>query len=566
MSDGAGNPPQSLDDVAESYWEARLESSPLFASILGDHRYDDRADDLSVAAEGQLRATWERLRDDVRRIPADSLDGTGKSTHALLLGELDDAIRAIDLRLVELASDQMQGAHADLLITASQLRAPMPEHAEMAVRRVEALARMLDQAASRYQDGLKAGRTPARINIERSTNQVTGYLDSPLNADPFVNQAGPEDWDGLDAWRGELGEAVRTQLRPAFERYRDVFVTDLAPAARPDDKPGLAHIADGPEIYHALVEMHTGLSFTADELHEIGMEEATDKIRAEIADVGYRVFGTSDVPEIFQRLLNDRELRYGDQDQLLEHAQSCLEKAGASMGEWFGIVPEAPCVLTPVPDYLAADVPPAYYTPPAPDGSRPGEYHVNLHEPTERGRYSTASIAYHEAIPGHHLQLAIAAERIDLPAFRRLNLGQTAFVEGWALYTERLADEMGLYDDDLDRLGMLSSDAWRACRLVVDTGLHARGWSRQQAIDFMVDYMPVDVETITVEVDRYIGMPGQALAYKVGQREIMTLREKAREELGDNFDIRHFHDAALRGGTVSLPVLRDQVARLIASV
>jgi uncharacterized protein (DUF885 family) len=190
---------------------------------------------------------------------------------------------------------------------------------------------------------------------------------------------------------------------------------------------------------------------------------------------------------------------------------------------------------------------------------------VNLHEPTKRGRAETASIAYHEAIPGHHLQLAIASERTDLPAFRRLSWGHTAFVEGWALYTERLADEMGLYQSDLDRLGMLASDSWRACRLVVDTGLHAMGWTRQQAIDFMNAHAPVSRKEIVVEVDRYIGMPGQALAYKVGQREILRLRDAARTSLGSAFDMKAFHDTVLGAATVSLPVLRDRVGRWSSS-
>jgi uncharacterized protein (DUF885 family) len=435
----------------------------------------------------------------------------------------------------------------------------------MAVKRIGEMARTLDQAAQRYKDGAAAGRTPAKINVSRSMHQVDGYLASPIDDDPFANLAAPENWEGTGEWRAELADAVRAELRPAFQRYREVFANHLEPVARPDERAGLAYLADGEEIYQALIEMHTGLPLTADELHEIGLEEATKAIRSEFVEVGSRAFGTSDVREIFDRLLNDADLRYRDKDELLQHAQDCLETAESAMSSWFGILPQAKCVLTPVPDYLAADVPPAYYTPPVADGSRPGEYHVNLHGATDRGRYSTASIAYHESIPGHHLQLAIAAERSDLPAFRRLTFGQTAFVEGWALYTERLADEMGMYADDLDRLGMLSSDAWRACRLVVDTGLHARGWTRQQAIDFMVENMPVDLETITVEVDRYIGMPGQALAYKVGQREILKLREQARQQLGDRFDIKGFHDAVLGGATISLPVLRDRVASFIAA-
>ncbi|MDD9371937.1 MAG: DUF885 domain-containing protein, partial [Acidimicrobiales bacterium] len=283
------------------------------------------------------------------------------------------------------------------------------------------------------------------------------------------------------------------------------------------------------------------------------------------AAVGGRQFGTTDLPTIFGRITDDPALRYRDADELVAHATASLEAASAAMGDWFGIVPEAPCVLRPIPDYLAPDSPSAYYTPPAPDGSRPGEYHINLHNPTERGRAETASVAFHEAIPGHHLQLAIASERTDLPAFRRLSWGHTSFVEGWALYTERLADDMGLYATDLDRLGMRAGDSWRACRLVVDTGLHALGWSRQQAIDFMVAHAPVGDEEVVVEVDRYFGIPGQALAYKVGQREILRLRDDARASLGSAFTIAGFHDAVLAGGTISLRVLRDRVARWVAA-
>jgi uncharacterized protein (DUF885 family) len=552
----------TIRSIADEYWEARLEASPLFASFLGDHRYDDRADDLSAEEERRLRTVWAGLRERAATVEAGNgaLDETDRATRDLLIQELDDAVRAIDLRLAELASDQMQGIHADLLITAAQLQAPEPEHATMALERARQFGRMLDHAAERFREGLAAGRTPARINVERSIHQVDGYLASPLASDPFANLAGPEGWDELEVWRGQLTDIVRDDLRPAFGRYRDALRDELLPAARPDDRPGLRWLDGGAELYQALIELHTGLPLTPEELHAIGMAEATQALPSEYAEVGGREFGTDDLADIFGRLLDDPGLRYGNGDQIIAHATECLEDAQAAMGDWFGILPEAACVLKPVPEYLAADAPAAYYSPPAPDGSRPGEYFVNLHEPTKRGRAETASIAYHEAIPGHHLQLAIASERTDLPAFRRLSLGHTAFVEGWALYTERLADEMGLYRTDVDRLGMLASDSWRACRLVVDTGLHALGWTRQQAIDFMNAHAPVSRDEVVVEVDRYIGMPGQALAYKVGQREILRLRDDARATLGPGFDIKAFHDAVLGGATISLRVLRDRVA------
>lgn len=552
----------TLRELADEYWEFHLQSSPLMASYLGDHRFDDLADDVSAEGEQAMRRELVAFRDRVGEIPVEGLGDSDAVTRDLLDGELHERIRMIDLRYAELTSDQMQAGHSALLQIAGLLKAPEPEHAAKAVTRIGGLARLLDQAAQRYREGLKNGRTPARINVTRSMNQVDGYLASSLEADPFVNLAGPEGWEGTDAWRRELSDAVRTRLRPAFERHRQVFADELTPAARPDDRPGLCHLDDGPDLYEALIERHTGLPLTAEELHEFGMDEATTTLRAEFAEVGERAFGTSDVREIFDRLLNDTSLRYSTGDEIVAHGKRCLEAATSPMGDWFGIVPEAPCVLQPVPDYLAADVPPAYYTPPAPDGSQPGTYFVNVHEPTERGRHQTASIAFHEAIPGHHLQLAISTERTDLPSFRRMSFSHTAYVEGWGLYSERLADEMGLYADDVDRLGMLASDAWRACRLVVDTGLHAMGWTREQAIDFMIEHAPIERDTVGVEVDRYIGMPAQALAYKVGQREILALREQARQRLGVRFDIKAFHDAVLGAGTISLPVLRNRVAAL----
>ncbi|MCB1029736.1 MAG: DUF885 domain-containing protein [Acidimicrobiales bacterium] len=548
-----------LEDLTERYWQARLEASPLTATFLGDHRYDDRLDDLSEEAELRQRQIWVQLRDEANSLETNDFDETDRVTHRLLVDELSEQINAIDDRFIELGSDQMQGIHAELLTMVGQLQAPEPEHAAMAVVRTRAIGTMLDQATDRFRAGLKAGRTPARTCIDRSINQIDGYLASPIESDPFVNLTGPSGWDGEQQWRDELRSAVEQDLRPAYQRYRAVLSDELAPVARDDDHAGLCWIDGGIELYKSLIRMHTGLDIDPQVLHDIGMKEVTEKLPGEFIAIGQRAFGTSDLKEIFDHLLNDADLRYRDGEEILADAQRCLEDATNEMGNWFTILPEAPCELIPVPDYLAADAPAAYYMPPAPDGSRPGNYCVNLHNPTTKGRAETASIAFHEAIPGHHLQLAIATERSDLPAFRRLSWSHTAYVEGWALYTERLAEEMGLYRSDIELLGMLASDAWRACRLVVDTGLHALGWTRQQAIDFMVANAPVSYDEIVTEIDRYIAMPAQALAYKVGQREIMRLRAESEARLGDRFDISKFHDVVLGAATISLTVLAERV-------
>ncbi|MFE9327119.1 DUF885 domain-containing protein [Nocardia sp. NPDC052278] len=552
-----------LTNLADRYWDSVLAAAPSTATLLGDHRFDDRVEDRSPEAEQRLLATLRELRDQVVGLDAEKLDGTGRVTRGLLRTELDTAIDNLAWRPTELASDQMDGVHAGMLMMAPQTKAPQPEHAHALVRRYRQFGTLFEQAVQQFRNGLAAGRTPARITIERSLNQLDGYLASDIAADPFVTFAGPADWDGEADWRTELTEVAREVIRPAFQRYRDVLADELRPAARSDDKCGLCWLgADGEDIYRRQLRRHTTLpDLGADEIHELGLSELA-LLRAEYAAVGTRLFGTADTAEIFTRLRRDPELRYVSGEEIMADAQRALGAAVAEMGNWFGRLPKESCDIVPVPEFLAADAPAAYYFPPAADGSRPGTYFVNQHEPTGRSRYETAAVAYHEAIPGHHLQLTIANELDQLPRFQRQSFANTAFVEGWALYTERLADEMGLYDDDLARVGMLAADSWRSCRLVVDTGIHAKGWSRQQAIDFMVANAPVGLTEIEVEIDRYIAIPGQAVAYKVGQLEIRRQRRQAAERLGAAFDIKAFHDVVLGSGSVSLPVLRELVATL----
>ncbi|MBL1075952.1 DUF885 domain-containing protein [Nocardia sp. 2] len=552
---------EELIALADRYWDAMLESAPSEATLLGDRRFDDRIEDLSVAAEQRLLETWRGLLTEVDGLDLERLTAEDKVTRSLLRTELASAVDFLEWRPIELASDQMTGVHAGMLTMAPQLNAPEPENALQLVQRYRQFDVFIAQAVERFRAGLAAGRTPAKIAIQRSLNQLDGYLASDIAGDPFATFPGPPDWDGEKAWRAELAEVVREIIRPAFAHYREVLANELLPAARPDDKPGLCWLGDdGADIYRRLLKHHTTLpDLGAEEIHQLGLDELAG-LSAEYAEVGGRLFGLTDLTEIFTRLRDDSALRYGDGEEIMTDARRYLAAAQAEMGDWFGRLPRQACDILPVPEFLAADAPAAYYFPPAADGSRPGAYYVNTHEPKSKNRYETASVAYHEAIPGHHLQLTIANELDHLPRFQRMSFSNTAFVEGWALYTERLADEMGLYPDDLARIGMLAADSWRSCRLVVDTGLHAKGWSRQQAIDFMVANAPVSVAEIKTEVDRYIAMPGQAVAYKVGQLEIRRQRAMVAERLGTSFDIKRFHDVVLGSGSVSLPVLRELAA------
>jgi uncharacterized protein (DUF885 family) len=338
-----------------------------------------------------------------------------------------------------------------------------------------------------------------------------------------------------------------------------VLADEVLPVARPDEKPGLVHVTGGMEAYDLLIRYHTSLALTAEDLHRTGLREV-ERIDAEFADLGARLLGTGGVGEALARLRDDPSLHFGTREEIREVAERSLDRAREALPPWFGILPQAPCVVVPMGPHEEEHGTIAYYRQPAPDGSRPGQYYVNLSAPETRPRYEAEALAFHESIPGHHLQIAIGQELGGLPEFRR-HLGPTAFFEGWGLYTERLAGEMGLYSGDMDRFGILSFDAWRACRLVVDTGMHALGWSRDRAIAFMREHTALGANNVANEIDRYIVWPGQALAYKTGQLELLRLREEAAAAIGPAFDIRAFHDAVLGNGAIPLETLRDVVRR-----
>ncbi len=323
-------------------------------------------------------------------------------------------------------------------------------------------------------------------------------------------------------------------VRPALQAYRDLLAGEVLAAGRDDTHVGLAHLPDGEATYATLTRQHTSTDRTPDDLHAMGLRLIED-LAGEYADVGQRVFGTADV---------DDELAFTSEDDMLDAARAAIERAEAVAPQRFGTVPSQGCQVEAVPVAAAPGAPGAYYLPPAMDGSQPGTYFLNTYEPTKRRRHLAEAVAFHEAVPGHHFQLTVAQERTDLPVVRRVMI-DTAFAAGWGLYCERLAEEMGLYSDDVARLGMLAADSWRAARLVVDTGIHARGWSRQQAIGAMAGMTPLSLLEVTTEVDRYIAYPGQALSYMVGRHELLGLRARTTERLGEAFDLRAFHDLLL---------------------
>jgi prolyl oligopeptidase len=354
----------------------------------------------------------------------------------------------------------------------------------------------------------------------------------------------------------QVRSAVEDVVYPAFRTMLEFLREYLTNHARRE--PGVWSVTDGPEIYALLTRQHTTSDLKPEELHQIGLDDL-QHIHAEMrAIIEHRGAGGTPIREFTEGLTRDPANLPTSRDELIQISEQLLATAQAALPRAFGRLPSQPIAVKSVEEYHERDAPAAYYFPGAPDGSRPAYFYINTFEPSSRPKHTLPALAFHEGVPGHHLQIALAQEAGDLPAFRRLSAGwlANAFVEGWALYTERLADELELYPDELARYGMLGYQAWRACRLVVDTGLHHLRWSREQAIEFFFENVGLTERETLNEVDRYIVWPGQALAYKVGQREIEALRKQQQQRSGERFDLRAFHDAILGHAAVPLSTLR----------
>lgn len=551
----------TIASLADEFWDEWMESSPLLATIFGDHRYDDRLGPVSRDEEAEVATRLQGIADRANAL--DGLDRADALTRDILVATIDGNRRLLESGLYSTPISPYLGVQTALPSTLSRSAATDPEQAEMLLTRVRAIPQWLTEVETRIGQDLADGLTPTRTNLKRVLGQIDASVAAPLDQDPMMQIGTPADWAGEAAWRELLAHAVEEGVRPALARFRDFLAATAGPVARDDDRAGILHLPDGPARYELLVGSFTGLDVPAAEIHRIGLDEATGSLLDEFAAIGREAFGLDDAAAVIDRLRNDPELRYATEDEMLDHARRTIDKAWAAVPPWFGTMPRNPCEVVPVPAGLAPSMPPAYYGVGAPDGSRPGRYYLNTHRPETRTRFDAEAIAHHEAIPGHHFDRTLASELTGIPRFRNY-AADVAHAEGWGLYAERLADEIGLYSTPVDRLGMVSSDAWRAIRLVTDTGIHLHGWTRQQAIDFFAAHAPIALETIAGEVDRYIGMPGQALAYKMGQREIMRLRSRARSEMGDRFSHAGFHDVILTNGSVPLKVLGRLVEHWIA--
>jgi uncharacterized protein (DUF885 family) len=544
------------DDVrqlADDYHDHWMRTSPSWAHMVGDYRFADRYEDVSRAAEDELVTAARGFADRAAAIPDDGLSLQDRTTRDVVAFQATGEADLAESRTEEFSVNPVFGPQVNLPLTVANLAMPTAEVAEAMVRKFHGIGQYLRDSAQRHREGVASGRTPAAFAVAATVPQLDAWLAKPLSEDPLLTTAAlPADVDA-EAWRTRLAEAVEHEVRPGLQEYRDVLVDEVAPHTRPDEKCGLVWLPDGEQTYARALAANTTTTLSAQEIHDLGLRQIAS-LEEEYATLGGEVLGTSDVPAIYQRLRTDPALRHHDAAEILAECETAFDRARAEMPAWFNRLPVADCEIRTTTQGALG-----FYYPPSEDGSRGGVFYVNTSDPTAWGRVEIEALSYHEGIPGHHLQLAIASELTDLPALRR-HAVFNAYAEGWGLYTERLADEMGLYSTPLTRLGMLTMDSVRACRLVVDTGLHALGWSRQQAIDYMVANSPMSTANVTSEVNRYAVLPGQACGYMIGRLEILRIRREAQERQGDAFDIKAFHDAVLDGGSVPLGVL-DGIVR-----
>jgi uncharacterized protein (DUF885 family) len=547
----------AVTELADEFVEALFAADPLTPALLGLRPAAPGLADLSAEAERAFRARLTEFLGRARALETEGLPAEDRVTREVLITTAENRVAAIDSRMTEFTvTDLSVGIAAGLLLALPMTTVTPGEAAEAQLGRLAAIPDYLRQAARRHADGIADGLLPVAHLVDAAIAHLDRYLADP-GADPLRRQSAPDE--EFERRREQLLADV---VRPAFAGYREFLATEVKPHGRPADRPGLSWLPGGDETYTRLARMHTTTGLTPEELHRIGLD-TIEALAAEYRELGLKVYGTDDLAEIFARLRTDPALRWRGAEELLETARTAVARAAAEAPKWFGRIPEQQCAVEAVPAEVAPGAPAAYYLRPAADGSRPGIYFANTHEATERLRHMAETTAFHEAVPGHHFQLSIAQGRTELPLLRRIGMFN-AYIEGWGLYSERLADEMGLYSDDIARLGMLAGDSLRAGRLVVDTGLHALGWSRQQAIDYLLEYTPESRAEVESEVDRYIAWPGQALGYLVGRLEIQRARARAGQRLGSRFDVRAFHDLVLAGGPLPLSVLATVVDEWVA--
>jgi uncharacterized protein (DUF885 family) len=558
---------ETTDDFAtllDEHWEWQMATHPLWASSMGDRRFNTEWPDERLDT---IEQHHKDRRDFLRRLYAidrDSLSTDDQLNYELFRRQLQNEVDGFQFN-GHLMPFSHFGGIQNPENTINQIPLDTVEDFDDWIARIEKLDEVIDQEIKLAEEGRKRGVMPPKVLLQRISDQLAPQVvefaqDSPLFVaiDKMPDTFSAADRERL---RARATDALEDQVLPAYKRLDRYFNQKYLPAAR--DSIGLSAAPNGNAWYEHLTRSYTTTRMTPDDIHRLGLEEVK-RIRSEMMDVIKEVAFDGSFQDFLGFLRTDPQFYYDTPEELYEAYLATSKRIDPELVNLFGKLPRMPYGVKPIPDSIAPDVTTAYYTDPAADGSRAGIYWVNLYRPEVRPKYEIEVLSAHEAMPGHHLQIALQQELTELPMFRRY-MWFTAYVEGWGLYSERLGYELGLYEDPYSRFGQLTYDMWRAVRLVVDTGMHYKGWPRQQAIDFFKDNAARAEHDIINEIDRYIADPGQALAYKIGQLKMLKLRERAENELGEKFDIRAFHDKLLGAGALPLDLLEQRMDAWMAS-
>jgi uncharacterized protein (DUF885 family) len=545
----------SVRALADTYLEGFFDRNPDGVTFYGiPGRHHDKLPDNSLDALKAWQAKEDSWLAQIRQIDPATVDAAPlRGTYAIVREALEGSVGKRVCRDELWNVSQMTGWQVTYGYLVTIQPVGSDEARQEALARWSRLAKYIDTEIVNLREGVKAGYSAPKGNVRIVIDQVNSLIATPTAESPFDS---PSVRDKTPAFMKQFDLLLRDQIVAAFTRYRDFLEKEYLPAAR--EAIAVSANPNGAACYDASVRYHSSLPVPAKDVHATGLQQV-ERLDAEMKAIGERSFSTSDVPKLLQRARTDRKYLFKSREDLIAYSQAALVRAKAAMREQFGLLPKADVVIQPYPKFREKNGP-NEYNPPAEDGSRPAVFFINAYQAEKKSRVEAESTAFHETIPGHHLQIAIALERKDIHPIGRY-LGNSGYTEGWALYAERLADAMTLYSSDLDRLGLLSGQALRASRLVLDSGIHTLGWTRQQAIDFMLAHTAEPQDDVASEVDRYIIYPGQATAYMLGMLEIRKARDEAQQVMGPKFDVKSFHDRVLEDGAVPVSFLHEKIRR-----
>ncbi|MDQ6939371.1 MAG: DUF885 domain-containing protein [Verrucomicrobiota bacterium] len=555
---------KTLHAFFDAEWDYQMEQNPTRASSMGDRRWNDRWDDDSL---GAIRKREEHAKDALQRFSKfdrAKLSAADQLNYDLFKKNLEQDIAGFRFRMYLLPINQRGGIQTADELT-EQLRFETVKDYEDWIARLRSFAPRMDQQISLMHEGVKAKIMWPKAVMDRVPAQIDKQIVTEAEASPFFKPFKKFSKDIAETDRDRLTkaakEAITASVIPSFQKLKSYYTAEYLPACLP--QVGVWQMPDGGDLYTYLAKRYTTTDLTPQQIHEKGLSEVA-RIRGEMDAIIKKVGFTGTRAEFFEKLRTDPQFFYKTPEELFEAYQALAKRIDPNLVKVFKTLPRMPYGVVKIPDNIAPDTTTAYYNRPAADGSRAGSYYVNLYKPETRPKWEMMALSLHEAVPGHHLQIALAQELGEIPKFRRYGF-YTAFSEGWGLYSESLGEDMGLYDDPYSKFGQLTYEMWRAVRLVVDTGMHFLKWDRQKAIDYFMENAPKAENDIVNEIDRYITMPGQALAYKIGELKIKELRERSKQQLGDKFDLREFHDAVLLSGAVPLDILERNIDAWIAT-